>query len=577
LPSNFKVLNLGDPGSDIQYGADDLDKINNILNGIDLGITIDIGTETRFKNTKLALSDSTDNYKININTSAESQNGSLTVPVLNGNQEVVTTNAGQILQNKTINLMTGGNNITGITDTNIDTNASISWTKLNKNLSKIKDIADTSIATTPTTGDVIQWNGSAWVNSQVSGVSGSGEINTASNVGTSGVGVFKQKSLVDLQFKKLNALSSKITITDDTANSKIDFDANFSSVSLSSLSGTISSTQIAAAAVTTAAIADANVTLAKLAASSVDSSKIVDLSIVNGDISNAANIAWSKLNKTGSSLDDIGDVSITSPVTGHVLTYNGTLWVNQVPAAGGGGGGGSTGAGGTNGNLSMVNDAAPKWGLVSGANVWDANGSIGTGLCNGWYISFGGSGGSLGLDVVTDGETRILLSGASTATGGWASITSRYVFPYVTGGNPKFWAKICTLNISNIRWFIGFTSSLNPVTTTGQFLNGITGIGFRYDSSIDSTIKLISNSGLANNSVYDTGLAALNGVFDYISLKCNSGGTSWTYDLDGQVSATVATNIPNTGTVMVFNCISVNTIAATRNLAVYYIYTENNR
>lgn len=52
----------------------------------------------------------------------------------------------------------------------------------------------------------------------------SGEANTASNVGTAGVGVFKQKSGVDLEFKKINAGSSSVTITDDTGNNEIDID-----------------------------------------------------------------------------------------------------------------------------------------------------------------------------------------------------------------------------------------------------------------------------------------------------------------------------------------------------------------
>jgi len=51
-----------------------------------------------------------------------------------------------------------------------------------------------------------------------------GEANTASNVGTGGVGVFKQKTGVDLEFKKINAGSSKITITDDVANNEVDID-----------------------------------------------------------------------------------------------------------------------------------------------------------------------------------------------------------------------------------------------------------------------------------------------------------------------------------------------------------------
>lgn len=54
--------------------------------------------------------------------------------------------------------------------------------------------------------------------------SSGGETNTASNVGTAGVGVYKQKTGVDLEFKKINAGSSAVTITDDTGNSEIDID-----------------------------------------------------------------------------------------------------------------------------------------------------------------------------------------------------------------------------------------------------------------------------------------------------------------------------------------------------------------
>jgi hypothetical protein len=53
-----------------------------------------------------------------------------------------------------------------------------------------------------------------------------GEQNTASNVGTGGVGVFKQKLGVDLQFKKLNAGSTKVTITDDTGDDEVDIDVD---------------------------------------------------------------------------------------------------------------------------------------------------------------------------------------------------------------------------------------------------------------------------------------------------------------------------------------------------------------
>jgi len=56
------------------------------------------------------------------------------------------------------------------------------------------------------------------------GGGGSGEANTASNVGTAGQGVYDGKAGVELQFRKLNPLSAKISIAADTTNKKVDFD-----------------------------------------------------------------------------------------------------------------------------------------------------------------------------------------------------------------------------------------------------------------------------------------------------------------------------------------------------------------
>jgi hypothetical protein len=75
-----------------------------------------------------------------------------------------------------------------------------------------------------------------------SGGGGGGEANTASNVGTAGVGVFKAKSGVDLQFKKINAGSSAISITDDTGNDEVDIDvveANLSGIPQSAVTNLV--------------------------------------------------------------------------------------------------------------------------------------------------------------------------------------------------------------------------------------------------------------------------------------------------------------------------------------------------
>jgi hypothetical protein len=58
------------------------------------------------------------------------------------------------------------------------------------------------------------------------GAGGGGEANTASNVGSGGVGLFKQKLSSTLQFKNINAGSTKITITDDTGDDEVDIDVD---------------------------------------------------------------------------------------------------------------------------------------------------------------------------------------------------------------------------------------------------------------------------------------------------------------------------------------------------------------
>jgi hypothetical protein len=68
-------------------------------------------------------------------------------------------------------------------------------------------------------------DGTNWFTSQFFIPPGSrGEANTASNVGTAGVGVFDSKAGVDLRFKKINSGSAKITVTDDAVNNEVDID-----------------------------------------------------------------------------------------------------------------------------------------------------------------------------------------------------------------------------------------------------------------------------------------------------------------------------------------------------------------
>jgi hypothetical protein len=66
---------------------------------------------------------------------------------------------------------------------------------------------------------------------------GGGEVNTASNVNAGGVGVFDAKVGVDLEFRGVNAGSSKISVALDAPNNEIDVDVNEGNIIHQNLSG----------------------------------------------------------------------------------------------------------------------------------------------------------------------------------------------------------------------------------------------------------------------------------------------------------------------------------------------------
>jgi hypothetical protein len=77
---------------------------------------------------------------------------------------------------------------------------------------QVSTIPSSSLAITcETVGHVPTWDGNTFVCSAPPGASG-GEANTASNNGSEGTGVFKAKSLFDLQFYKLASANNLLTI-----------------------------------------------------------------------------------------------------------------------------------------------------------------------------------------------------------------------------------------------------------------------------------------------------------------------------------------------------------------------------
>jgi len=80
---------------------------------------------------------------------------------------------------------------------------------------------------------VLSYNAGSFEWITQSGGGGGGETNTASNIGAGGIGVYKQKTGVNFEFKNLNAGSNKISITNDSVNDEIDIDINTANLGLS--------------------------------------------------------------------------------------------------------------------------------------------------------------------------------------------------------------------------------------------------------------------------------------------------------------------------------------------------------
>ena len=113
------------------------------------------------------------------------------------------------------------------------------------------DISGLTEKVTPVNADLVLIQDSAASNAfkkaQVGNLpgGGGGETNTVSNIGTAGVGVFKQKVGVDFELKKINAGSNKITITDDTGNDEIDIDVAEANVDHDALTNFVADEHVA--------------------------------------------------------------------------------------------------------------------------------------------------------------------------------------------------------------------------------------------------------------------------------------------------------------------------------------------
>ena len=215
------------------------------------------GTDLEFKNINsgnntISVVDDTGNNEIDIavNTGNIDRNDlSGTLTVSSGGTGATTLTSGNVLIGAGTSAVTTtksapSGDFVGTSDTQILTSKTIVDSSSNLAARTLVSsdgavLIDISGASEPTTGQILKATSNTtatWQNE----TGGAGESNTGSNQGTGGVGVFIQKTGVDLEFKNINATNNTISVTNDTGNNEIDIAVNSGNIGINDLNGTLS-------------------------------------------------------------------------------------------------------------------------------------------------------------------------------------------------------------------------------------------------------------------------------------------------------------------------------------------------
>lgn len=422
----FKEVTVANPGSATRYGSDDLLDVMKILNAkVVANRRPEIINPWRWSSwqeikqvTESSVTTPTDANVVNLFLSASDnklkvkKTGGTIINLEDIGSGTWSNTSTETFSNKTVNFDT---NTLKHSTTNAQGDVMFYDTSAGKYIRLAKGTANQSL-TVNAAGTTLEWQ-------TVTGGGGGGETNTASNVGSAGIGVFHQKTGVDLEFKKIFSPDGSVNISDDTGNQKIDLTLAGALVktSQSNTYGDFNQTFRSSRFLITnpantfnytfvgsAILGARNITLPLLTSNDAIVMETFPTTLSNKTLG-AGTIAFTdtitlkhsttntagelmrntgtkfdrfakgtagqflKVNATGTDLEwgavptagalnDLSDVVVTTPSNGQFLKYNGTDWVNSA--------------------------------VTGGVTLPDGTSAPGTGR---WGAFFGGSGNGMGM------------------------------------------------------------------------------------------------------------------------------------------------------------------------------------